>query len=136
MDEINDLVEDTSTQKSAQSIVWQHSYARMTRDMKFVGIFHIIYGALACLTIIGAIIGVPTIIMGLRLREAAEDFNIFKSTNQSTSLKSGFEKQGKYFFIQKVLIIISLCVFALYIVVLIILLVTGVGLFSSYDYSY
>ena len=136
MDEINDLVEDNSTQKSAQSIAWHHSFARMTSDMKFVGIFHIIYGGLACLTIIGAIIGIPTIIMGLRLREAAEDFNIFKSTNQSTSMKSGFEKQGKYFFIQKVLIIIGLCIFALYIVVLIILLVTGVGLFSSYDYSY
>lgn len=48
---------------------------KMTGDMRFVGLFTIIGGAFACLGIITAIIGVPVIISGLRLHEAADSFS-------------------------------------------------------------
>ena len=43
---------------------------RMSGDMKFLGIFTIIMGSLSCITIIGAIIGIPYIIAGMRLKES------------------------------------------------------------------
>jgi Family of unknown function (DUF5362) len=89
----------------------------MTRDRNFMGIITIISGALACLTIIGAILGVPVIISGLRLREAATAFKAFQSSNDSSTLVQGFERQGRYFFIQKVLTIIGIVIAVLYLII-------------------
>jgi hypothetical protein len=55
----------------------QVATSRMVRDMNFVGIFAIIYGILACLTIIGMIFGIPYIFIGMRLREAANREDLF-----------------------------------------------------------
>jgi len=89
---------------------------KMTNDMKFVGLFTIIYGALSCISIIGAIIGVPLIIAGLRLRESADAFVAYLSAKEENTLIKGFDLQGKFFFIHKVIIIITLILFALYII--------------------
>ena len=89
---------------------------KMTNDMRFVGLFTIIYGALSCLSIIGAIIGVPLIIAGLRLRESADTFVLWLTNKEEDKLIKGFDLQGKYFFINKVIIIISLILIALYII--------------------
>lgn len=85
-------------------------------DMRFVGIFTIIGGAFACLGIITAIIGVPVIISGLRLREAADSFSNYAAAGDFAALQQGLECQGRYFFIQKVLIIIGLVFTALYLI--------------------
>ena len=94
---------------------------KMIGDMRFVGIMFIIFGILNCLSIIGAVIGIPTIICGLRLREAADGFSFYQNAKDKNSLLMAFEKQGSYFFIQKVLFIIGLCatalVFFIYIIV-------------------
>ncbi|MBU1097431.1 MAG: hypothetical protein CVV23_07875 [Ignavibacteriae bacterium HGW-Ignavibacteriae-2] len=100
----------------------------MTSNMKFVGMFSIIYGAFTCITIIGALIGVPMIIAGLRLREAADDFTIFQSTSDNHALRNAFEKQGKFFNIVKILIIVSLVLVVIYIIVIVIL---GIYIFGS-----
>ena len=92
--------------------------SNMTRDMNFVGIITIIGGALSCLTIIGAIIGIPVIISGMRLREAATAFTSYQSSNDAGTLMNGFERQGRYFFIQKVLTIIGLVIAALYLIII------------------
>lgn len=83
--------------------------------MKFVGLFTIIYGGLVCLSIIGAIIGIPLIIAGLRLREAADSFEVYSKSNDTATLRKGFEQQGRFFFIQKIIIIVGLVLMALYI---------------------
>jgi Family of unknown function (DUF5362) len=101
---------------------------KMTGDMQFVGIFYIIIGALQCLSIVGAIIGIPLIICGLRLRESADSFRGYLTTNDSAMLESALEREGKFFFIQKVLLIISIVVFVLYIIFLI---VFGISMFTS-----
>lgn len=90
--------------------------AKLVPDMKFVGIFYIIIGALYCLTIIGAIIGVPLIIMGVRLRESSEGFSMYASSDQENFLMIAYEKLSNFFKIMKILIIIGLVLMALYII--------------------
>nr|MBN1349730.1 DUF5362 domain-containing protein [candidate division KSB1 bacterium] len=101
---------------------------KMSGDMRFVGIMYIIIGAFYCLTIIGAVIGVPLIICGIRLREAADAFGAFLNSNDASALAYGFERQGRFFFIFKVLFIVGLVLAAIYFLVIIIaLLATGLS---------
>ncbi len=101
---------------------------KMTGDMQFVGLFYIIIGALQCLSIIGAIVGIPLIICGLRLRESADSFRGYLTTNDSVMLENALERQSRFFFIQKILLIISIVLGVLYIIVLIIF---GISMFTS-----
>jgi len=101
---------------------------KMTGDMQFVGIFYIIIGALQCLSIIGAIIGIPLIICGLRLRESADSFRGYLTTNDTGMLENALERQSRFFFIQKVLLIISIVIFVLYIIFIV---VFGISMFTS-----
>ena len=68
---------------------------KMAGDMNFVGIFYIIIGAIECLTIIGAIVGIPLIISGLRLRESADSFKGYLISGDSSCWKKPWrEKAG------------------------------------------
>ena len=107
----------------------QITISKMNSDMKFVGIFYIIIGAFYCITIIGAVVGIPLIISGLRVREAADSFSIYLNSNDTAFLERGFEKQGSYFFIQKVFMIIALVLIALYIIFF---LAFGLSMISSF----
>lgn len=113
----------------------QMTVNKMTGDMRFVGIFYIIMGALYCLSIIGAVVGIPLIICGLRLRESADAYSSYLGSSDSNMLERAFERQGSFFFIQKVLMIIALILIVLYIIFL---FVFGAAIFSSMggDYSY
>jgi len=106
---------------------------KLSGDMNFVGLFFIIIGALECLTIVGAIVGIPLIICGLRLRESSNSFNNFLSTNNEAALDNALEKQSRFFFIQKILIIISIVLFVVYFVFLI---VFGLSFLHSFSQSY
>ncbi len=90
--------------------------SKMTSDMNFVGIFYIVIGALECLTIIGAIIGIPLIICGLRLRESSDSFKGYLASGDSFMLERALERESRFFFIQKVLMIITIAIFVLYII--------------------
>lgn len=100
---------------------------KMANDMKFVGMFGIIYGAITCLSIIGAIIGIPLIIYSLRLREAADAFTLYQNSNDVNMLHRAFELQGGYFFFQKLMIIIGLVLFALYIIIYVLFFLVVLG---------
>ncbi len=97
--------------------VQTQNVGRMIKDMRFVGMFYIVYGGLTCLSIIGALIGVPMIISGLRLRESADYFSTFQNQNDENAMALALEKQGSFFNIMKILMIISLVIFAIYIVI-------------------
>jgi len=97
----------------------------LTKYMSFIGLLAMIGGILYCITIIGAIIGVPYYIMGKRLREAAEAFNGYNSSDSARDLETAIEKQTRAFFIMYVLAIISLVLLAVYLVVIIGLLASG-----------
>lgn len=88
-------------------------------NMNFVGMAIIIYGVINSLTIIGAIIGIPLIIMGLRLRESASSYEMFKLTGETSSLINAIQKQDEYFNIHKILIIIFLVLTLLSIILVI-----------------
>lgn len=92
---------------------------KLSGDMNFVGLFFIIIGALECISIFGAIIGIPLIISGLRLRESSTSFGTFLTSGNEAALDNAFEKQSRFFFILKVLIIIGLVLFVLEIIVFI-----------------
>jgi len=97
----------------------------MTKYMRLIGLLQMIGGVLYCLTIVGAIIGVPVYIMGKRLRESADAFTSYHTSNSDRDLETAIERQTRAFFIQYVLAIIGLVIMAIYIVVMIGILVSG-----------
>ena len=97
----------------------------LTKYMRLIGLLQMIGGVIYCLTIIGAIIGVPVYIMGKRLRESADAFTNYNLSNSGRDLETAIERQTRSFFIQYVLAIISLVLMAIYIVVLIGILASG-----------
>ena len=71
MEDFNEINnEPTSTMQPPSP--FRSMFGKMTSDMRFVGLFTIIYGAINCLSIIGAVIGVTMIFIGIRMREAAD----------------------------------------------------------------
>jgi len=113
------------SQTPMDNIPW--GISKLTKDMNFVGMFTIVYGVFNCIFIIGAIIGIPLIFMGLRLRESATNFEIYKNSGDNIAFQNSIEKLYKYFNIQKILIIVSLIFFVLYII--------GIALFLSWALS-
>jgi hypothetical protein len=98
----------------------------MAGDMKFVGLFMIIIGALECLTITGALVGIPLIFAGLRARESGDAYLAYAQGDYS-ALGRAFIGQASYFKIIKILMIIGLVLGALGIIAVIGLIAT-VGL--------
>jgi len=98
----------------------------LTKYMNFIGLLAMIFGVIYCLTIIGAIFGVPYYIMGKRLRESAEAFTGYNSSSSPKDLETAIERQTRAFFILYILAIISLVLFAVYLIVIFGLLASGV----------
>ncbi len=101
------------------SPMFQNLLNKMAKDMRFVGIFYIIVGGFTCLSIIGAIIGVPYIICGIRLRESANFFDNYSYGGDTGILENAIDKQSRFFFIQKVIMIITIIGLVLYIIFII-----------------
>jgi hypothetical protein len=116
MEDFNEIKMDDIPEQPKPMGVFGMTFSRMTSDMKFLGMFYIVYGVLASLSIIGAIIGIPLLISGLRLREAADELTNFRGTNDPSSLRRGFELQGKFFNIQKIIILVGIVITVLYII--------------------
>lgn len=116
-----EVTQDSSQPQALMSI----NVPNMAKYMNFIGLLQIIGGALYCITIIGAIIGIPVIFMGIRLREAAEGFKRYLASDSKQDLSFAIERQTKSFFIQFVLAIISLALIGVYIIILIAVLAGG-----------
>jgi hypothetical protein len=89
---------------------------KMTKDMKFIGIFAIIYGALNCLSIVGAAVGVPMIFVGIRMKDSAEAFLAYCNMKDINILHQALFLQAKYMRTLKILGIISICLTVLIII--------------------
>jgi uncharacterized membrane protein len=94
---------------------------QMAKYMQFVGTFILVVGIIYCVTIIGAIFGIPMYYMGRRLKESAKSFLNYLRSDSRQDLYNAIEKQTRAFFIQYVFTIISLVLLALYIIILIII---------------
>lgn len=104
--------------------MFRNTIDKLISDMKFVGIFYIIVGALYSVTIVGAVIGIPLIISGLRLRESSDSFSSYVLSGDNNMLERALERQSRFFFIQKIFIIITLVLMIIYIIIIIVLIVT------------
>lgn len=128
---MQEFTQQTPNQPQPFSPMFIPMISKMGSDMKFVGLFHIIYGALNCLTIIGAIIGVPFIIAGLRLRESGDSFSDYLRSNNFQILEAALERTSRFISIYKVLIIIYLVLIGLGILFLIIFGLSLMTLFMA-----
>ncbi len=107
---------------------------KMHKHMKGIAIFTIIIGVLYCLTIIGAIFGIPLIIMGLRLKDSANNFNYYIQSQNENFLKEALYNQSVYFKIQYIFLIIVLIIIILAIILQIFFLANFMDLINSnYD---
>ena len=131
MEDFNNLNLDEIPEQPKPLGVSGVMFTKMTSDMKFLGMFYIIYGVFVSLSIVGAIIGIPLLISGLRLRSAADELNTFRSTNDSNYLRHGFELQGRFFNIQKIIIIVGIVIAVLYFIGIILFLGSAITGFSN-----
>jgi len=92
------------------SAISQLTLFKMSGDMKFMGIFYIIIGGLYCLTILGAVLGVPWLISGIRLRDSADSFKYYADSKDASYLRSAIDQQSRFFHIQKILLIVGLII--------------------------
>ncbi|MFC2131029.1 DUF5362 family protein [Bacteroidota bacterium] len=121
----------------AQIFDFQSTVIKMSRDMKFLAVIAIIYGVICCLSIIGALFGVPYIIAGIRLKEAASHFFNYGKVNNIAELELAIERQQRFFFIFKVLVIIgviiTVTIIIVYIIFIGIFLSNGLNLFETWN---
>ena len=93
--------------------------SKMTRQMNFLGILEIIIGTLISLTVVGAAIGVPAILSGIRLKESAGSLMNAVVNNDVAMLSTAFESQGSFFRLQTIMRILTLVLGGLYLLFLI-----------------
>lgn len=126
----------TQDNPSYLTISFPGTVIAMSKDMYFMGIIAIIFGALYCLSFIGAAIGIPLIFAGIRLKESSEAFKSYASLNDFKALEYAIFKQQRFFYIIKVLTIVSIILYVLFILfyigIIVVLLSSG-GLENLYD---
>lgn len=101
-------------------------FERTLGDMRFMGWVSLIYGILTCLSIVGAVLGVPLIIASHRFIEGVNRFDLFRQTGTHDELQAGFYELGRSFRILKILTIIYLILIVLYLAFL--FLMGGLGI--------
>ncbi|OQY74083.1 MAG: hypothetical protein B6D45_07280 [Ignavibacteriales bacterium UTCHB3] len=99
--------------------------SKLAADSKFVGTFIIVMGALYCLSIFGAIVGIPAIFVGLRARDGGNNLERFIATDDPNDKIMAYQSYQKHFFILKVLLIIA-----------VVFLVISVLFYSSVFFSF
>lgn len=104
----------------------------LTGWMKFLGIFTIVLGALTCLGIITAAIGVPMILAGIGLVNASKSLREFKDLNNQFTLNQFFNYLNKFFKINGILAIIYIVIAVLYIAFLLVFIILSVYSYTSY----
>lgn len=90
--------------------------------IKIVGIGLIIFGVLQCLTIIGAIVGIPMILAGVKAQAAGKALENGRGADPHSNQVAS-ENLASYFQITGILTIIGLIFVALYILALIAMIV-------------
>lgn len=105
-------------------------FGQILGDMRFMGWVGLIYGILTCLSIVGAIIGVPLIIAAHRFLEGINRFDLYRQDPQAQGeLRTGFHELGRSFRILKILVIIHILLTVVYLFFLFFL--GGLGLLSE-----
>lgn len=82
------------------------TFGKTLADMRFMGWVGLIYGIMSCLSLVGAVVGVPLIIASHRFIEGVNRLENYRRENSVAELKAGFAEMGRGFRYLKVLIII------------------------------
>jgi phosphate/sulfate permease len=104
-------------------------FGKTLADMRFIGWVGLIWGILTCLSIVGAIVGVPLIIACHRFIEGVNRFENYRRQRTETELKEGFAELGRSFRVLKILTIIYIVFIVGYIAFL--FLLGGLGIMSE-----
>ncbi len=91
--------------------------------MKFMGIYTIIMGAISCIGIITAALGVPLIFSGIALNKGSDNIKNYKQSNNPHVLNEVFTSLNKYFKIQGILTIVGIVLSVIYFIFIIFLIV-------------
>lgn len=83
-------------------------FGKTLGDMRFMAWVGMIYGILTCLSIVGAIVGVPLIIAAQRFIEGLNRLENYRHERSEAELKAGFHELGRSFRVMKILTIIYL----------------------------
>ncbi len=93
----------------------------------FNAIINIIVGALSCLGIITAAYGVPQIIAGVRLLNAADDLKRYLATNDYQRITEAFFNLNKYFKLNGIATIVKICMGIVFLIIYIGLIVAFIS---------
>lgn len=104
--------------------------------MKFMGIMTIISGALSCLGIITAAIGVPLIFAGIALINCSKNIKTYKQYSNPYILNEVFASLNKYFKIQGILTIVGIIVLIITIIIAVFSIILSFNAFQDYYYYY
>ena len=102
--------------------------------MKFIGIYTIVVGAITCIGIITAAIGIPMIFSGIGLTNASKSLKEYREYNNQFTLNDFFTYLNKYFKIQGIFAIIGIVLSVIYIAFLLIFIIVGIYSYNSYGF--
>ena len=105
------------------------AFGQTLGDMRFMGWVGLIHGILTCLSIVGALIGVPMIIAAHRFIEGVNRFDMYRQDGSEAELRTGFYELGRGFRIMKILVVIHIVLTVGYICFLFFL--GGIGILSE-----
>ncbi len=102
----------------------------------FMAILDIIFGALACITVLGAAYGVTQIISGTKLFAAADHLKRYIATNNSAGISEALYNLSKYFKLRGITSIIRICmtivIIIIYIIVIVAIVASDPEAFNNY----
>ena len=129
MDDMN-VGADAAAEVAAFNHPLGPGFGRTLGDMRFIGWAGMIYGIMTCLSIVGAIVGVPMIIAAHRFIEGLNRFENYRRDRVESELKAGFDELGRSFRLLKILMIVQIVLTVAYIAFL--FLLGGIGLLNEW----
>lgn len=104
---------DIQSTEPAYLHVIQQVVEDLSADMQFVGMFAVIIGGILSVTVVGALLGVPLIRAGLRIRESGEAFNQHLTSGDNDTLQFAVERLQRHFAMLRYFVVIFLSLFVL-----------------------
>jgi len=88
-------------------------FARTLSDMKFVGVSAMIFGIMNCLSLAGAVMGIPIIIAANRFLESVKILQEYRLSGRREDLATGFHEMGRSFRLLKIVVLITIGMYVL-----------------------
>lgn len=100
--------------------------------MKFLGIYTIVTGAITCIGILTAALGIPMIFAGIGLTNASKNLKEYRQFNNQFTLNNFFTYLNKSFKIYGIFAIIAIVISLLYIAFILVFVILTLYTYNSY----